>query len=114
MSKKLGDLVRYYRKQKGLSQEELGMAIGHSGKTSISKIERGVNDANTKTIVKIASVLGVDPVVFIEQFSADNYTEFHEYLPYLARASEDNIRTIRFVLGMPEKKPSSDSTKATG
>ena len=114
MSKKLGDLVRFYRKQKGLSQEELGKAIGHSGKTSISKIERGVNDATTGTIVKIANVLGVDPVVFIEQYSADNYAEFHEYLPYLAQATEKDIMTIRYMLGMPEKKPCSNSTKAIG
>ena len=36
----LGDKVRKYRRQKGLSQEQLGAMIGFS-QSKISKIERG-------------------------------------------------------------------------
>ena len=113
-SHSLGELVKYYRKQKKMSQEELGALCGYkSGKTAISKIERGVNDANSATIIKIARALNVSPVVFMEQFKADNYADFHEYLPFLAEASEETIRTIRFMLHMPEKKESSASMKET-
>ena len=109
-NKRLGELIRQYRKDKNMSQEELGALCGYkSGKTAISKIERGVNDANSATIVRIARALGVSPVVFLEQFSVDKYAAYHEYLPYLAEASEETIRNIRFMLNMPEKKTESPS-----
>lgn len=109
-NKSLGELVKYYRKSRKMSQEELGALCGYkSGKTAISKIERGVNDANTATIQKIAEALNVSPLLFLEPFTADNLSEFHEYLPYLADASEETLRTIRFMLHMPEKKTASSS-----
>ena len=110
---KLGEKIRFYRKKKGLTQAELGRLCGYSGKTAISKLELGVNDANTETVVKIAKALGVSPVVFLEQFSDEepDLSAFHEYLPYLAEASDETIRTIRFMLNMPELKKSSISTK---
>ena len=101
---KLGEMVRFYRKKKGLTQEELGKLCGYSGKTAISKIELGVNDANTDTVIKIAKALGVRPVMFLEQFSSELYAEYEEYLPFLAEASDETIRNIRFMLKMPELK----------
>lgn len=104
MARHVGEMIRFYRLRKGMSQEELAIAIGHTGKSSISKIERGENDVNSATMKKIADALGVDPVIFLDQFSADKFAEFHEFLPYLAEASEETIRTIRYMLHMPEKK----------
>lgn len=105
MNEKLGSLIRFYRKEKGMTQAELGLAIGHSGKTSISKIELGINDANTETVIKIARALGVSPAVFLDctEESQEDFSEFEEYIPYLAKASESDLRTIRYILKMPEK-----------
>ena len=112
MSQTLGDLIKYYREEKGLTQEQLALAIGHKGKTSISKIERGINSASYETIIAIARALSIDPVVFMEQYSFDKYAEFHEFLPYLAEANEQTLDNIRAILRMPEKKESvSVSTK---
>ena len=107
---KLGELVKYYRKSRHMSQEELGRLCGYqSGKTAISKIERGVNDANIATIQKIANALNINPLLFLEPFSHDKFAEFHEFLPYLADASEETLRTIRYMIHMPEKKSASAS-----
>ena len=112
MAYSLGNLIKYYREQKGLTQEELALAIGHKGKTSISKIERGINSASYENILAISKALNIDPVVFMEQYSFDKYAEFHEFLPYLAEADEVTLANIRAILRMPEKKSSSsDSTK---
>lgn len=113
MNTGLGILIRKYRKEKGMTQEDLGKAIGLSGKSGISKLERGINDASTETVIKIAKVLEVSPAVFLEQ--KETYSEFAEYLPYLAQASEETIRNIRYMLGMSEKNPSvSDSFQRIG
>ena len=104
MARHIGEIVRFYRLRKGITQDELAKEIGYSDKAAISKIERGVNDANYSTIVKIAKALDVDPVIFMDQFTADKYAEFHEFLPYLADASDETLRTIRYMLHMPEKK----------
>lgn len=109
----LGDLIKYYREQKGLTQEQLAHAIGHKGKTSISKIERGINSASYENIVSIAKALGVDPVVFMDQYSFDKYAEFHEFLPYLAEADGVTLQNIRAILGMPQKKTSVSTVTAS-
>ncbi len=103
MNKKLGPIVKHYRTEKGLSQEELGRAIGHTGKTSISKIECGTNDANSETLIKIARALDVSPAVFVVSGGTEgDCSEYIEYLPYLEKASSEALRIVRFILNMPE------------
>lgn len=111
---RLGDLVRYYREQRGMTQKELAVAIGHKGKTSISKIERGINGASYDTILAISDALHIDPVVFMEQFSYERFAEFHEFLPYLAEADEITLENIRAILRMPSKKSVTASSERTG
>lgn len=53
----IGDKVRKYRRQKGLSQEQLGAMVGFS-QSKISKIERGDWDS-LSDLRLIARVLGV-------------------------------------------------------
>lgn len=114
-TRNLGELIRHYRILRHMTQEELGARCGYKyGKTAISKIERGINDANSKTIIKIARALDVSPVLFLEQFNPDNYAVYFEYLPYLASASEETLRNIRFMLHMPEKNSVTESTKEIG
>jgi transcriptional regulator with XRE-family HTH domain len=57
--KALGDRVRYLRMQKGMTQEELGFAVGNSGK-QIGRIERGENNVTTSIIYQISKVLKVE------------------------------------------------------
>lgn len=56
-----GSQVRYYRKQKGISQEELASLAGLH-RTYIGAIERGERNVSLNNVEKIASSLGV-PVV---------------------------------------------------
>ena len=53
----LGDKVRKYRRQKGLSQERLGELVGFS-QSKISKIERGDWDSlsDLRVIAKVLEV----------------------------------------------------------
>ena len=56
---KIGDFIARLRKEKGLTQEKLGEALGVSSKT-ISKWERGVNAPDISLLNSLSSILEVD------------------------------------------------------
>jgi transcriptional regulator with XRE-family HTH domain len=49
------------RKQLGLTQEELAIKMGYKSKSTINKIELGINDIPQSKIIKFAEVLGTTP-----------------------------------------------------
>ena len=57
----IGDNITKCRKQMGLTQEELANRLGYKSKSTINKIELGVNDIPQSKVVKFAEVLGTTP-----------------------------------------------------
>jgi transcriptional regulator with XRE-family HTH domain len=55
-----GARLRTLRKEKALSQRDLANVSG-VGPVTISELERGVRDAQPRTIRKLAEALGVEP-----------------------------------------------------
>lgn len=53
----LGQAIKQARKQRRLTQEQLGMLVGVK-KAQISKIENSTTDARFSTILKVFKVLG--------------------------------------------------------
>lgn len=62
---KIGDNIAAARKRAGLTQEELATRMGYKSKSTINKIELGVNDIPQSKIVKFAEVLGTTPAVLM-------------------------------------------------
>lgn len=64
--KSVGENIKYYRKQRGLSLDVLGLDIGLD-KSNMHKIEAGKN-ITLLTVLKLAVVLKVKPeqLVFVE------------------------------------------------
>lgn len=58
--KKFGQRVRYFRRLKGLTQEELSLEIG-TDNSYISNIENARNDIPLSRINQIAKALGIEP-----------------------------------------------------
>ena len=54
----LGMRIRYLRKQKGMSQEDLALDAGIN-KNYLSDLERGTRNATIVVVEKVASALGV-------------------------------------------------------
>lgn len=52
----IGTAIKRRREELGLSQTELANRLGKT-KGALCKIEKGVNDVNTKTLAEIAKVL---------------------------------------------------------
>lgn len=57
----VGDNTHRLRKKLGLTQEELAQKLGYKSKSSINKIELGINDIPISKIVKLAEVLKTTP-----------------------------------------------------
>ena len=74
MKYKIGKSIQLWRKQRGLTQEELAYQISISVH-AVSSIERGINSPALKTIEKMSKVLNI-PI-----------SEFY-------RATENNITSI--------------------
>lgn len=61
----IGDVIRRYRKSKGLTQEQLSGLAGLD-RTHYSKIERGLRSPSLETLFKIAYALNISPHVLIK------------------------------------------------
>lgn len=62
----LGTQIRKRRQELGWSQEELANKMGYASKTTINKIELGINDIPQSKIMKFAEVLGISVAWLLE------------------------------------------------
>lgn len=53
----IGDRIRARREELGLTQEELAAKMGYKNKSTITKIESGVNDVSQSKVVRFAKAL---------------------------------------------------------
>ncbi|HAM25208.1 MAG TPA: hypothetical protein DCP11_00460 [Microbacteriaceae bacterium] len=73
----LGERIRNRRNKLALSQEEIANLAGMNV-SNYGKIERGLGNPNFHTLVRIASVLGVDPGTLIEKIGAESLPDREE------------------------------------
>ena len=53
----IGERIKIRREELGLSQDELAEKMGYKSRSTIAKIEKGVNDVSQRTTVKFAEAL---------------------------------------------------------
>lgn len=68
----IGDRIKDYRQALGLTQEELAHKLGYKSKSTIQKIEKGVNDIPQSKIIPFAKALNIQPVDLLK---ADWYVD---------------------------------------
>lgn len=61
----IGENIRRRRIQLGMTQEELANRVGYTSKSTINKIEQGVNDVPQNKIVKFADALNTSPAALM-------------------------------------------------
>lgn len=57
----IGEKILLRRKELGMRQEDLARLMGYKSKSTINKIELGINDIPQSKIVRFAEVLGTTP-----------------------------------------------------
>ena len=55
----IGQRIKQKRQELNLTQEELALKMGYKSKSTINKIELGINDIPQSKVVKFSEVLGV-------------------------------------------------------
>lgn len=70
----VGKQIKALREELGMSQDDLAAKMGYKNRSTIAKIENGVNDVVQSNIVKFAEVLGTTPARLMgwEQEQANN------------------------------------------
>ena len=117
---KIGKNIQAARKRMGLTQEELATRMGYKSKSTINKIEMGINDIPQSKIMKFAEVLGTSPAALMgwvdEKTSAKNADlvqvvaklrkdpEFFEVVSMLADLPESEYDSIKTLVSALRKK----------
>jgi len=70
----LGDQIKHYRKQAGLSQQELAETIGYKSGTAISLIESGDRGIDVKDLSSFAEALGISVPILLGEETAPDLT----------------------------------------
>ena len=110
----VGDNILNRRRELGLTQEELAKRMGYKSKSTINKIEMGINDIPQGKIVKFAEVLYTTPANLMGWDEEDsspeepNLTEGEQILLDLFRRVPEDQQTlvlqmIRAALGNPKQ-----------
>ena len=61
----IGKNIRKLREKRGMSQEELALKVGYTSRTTINKIELGINDPPRSKVELIADALYTTPAVLM-------------------------------------------------
>ena len=100
----VGDNISIIRKRLGWTQEELATKMGYKSKSTINKIELGINDIPQSKIVKFAEVLGTTPAHLMgwEENSALNLQLFNDSSPEEPQLSEGEKMLLELFRRIPE------------
>ena len=74
----VGENILILRKRLGWTQEELAIKMGYKSKSTINKIELGINDIPQSKVAKFAEVLGTTPgylMGWVEELQENNSPE---------------------------------------
>lgn len=61
----IGERIRYLREKQGLTQEDLAKKLGYKSRSTINKIELGINELTQSKIMAFAKVLNCSPIFLI-------------------------------------------------
>ena len=106
---KLYENIRFLRKERGWSQDELAKLTGYTDRSAIAKIEAGAVDLSESKIMTFAKVFGVKPCVLMgwEDAPGPDYDLSSDALT-VARAYDDadsvDKEMVRRILKIGEKE----------
>lgn len=103
MSTNIGESIRKRREELGYTQEELAKKLGYKSKSTITKIEMGINDITQSKIFAFAQALDV-PTSFLMGWEDDKTYETIVYNYDLESIMSHNKRYISKLLGYIFKK----------
>ena len=96
----VGKNILYFRTKMGLTQEELAKKVGYTSKSTINKIEKGINDIPQSKIRQFAEVLGTTPSCLVGWSEEGNV----DFIPVEPELSEGEKLLLELFRKVPEDK----------
>lgn len=96
----IGERIRIKREERKMSQTELANRMGYKSRTTIAKIESGINDVSQSNVVKFAEVLNTTIAYLMgwDDYNANNLS-INKNIPFVEIIG-DRISFIRHKRGM--------------
>lgn len=86
----IGLNIKKRREQLGLTQEQLAKKMGYKSKSTINKVELGINDVPQRNIIKFAHALNVD-VNYLMGWDKEKETELLNIFNSLSDKGKDRL-----------------------
>lgn len=106
---KIGKNIQAARLRAGLTQEELALRMGYKSKSTINKIEQGVNDIPQSKIVRFAEVLNTTPGELMGWVSEDTAKKNDQLAQLIVkmRSDADLLQLVKELADLtPEQRAS--------
>lgn len=100
----IGTNIMRFRKQLGITQEELAARMGYKSKSSINKIEMGINDIPQSKIVKFADVLGVTPAAIMGWEEEEKKNDFISDAVVKMRTNDEFMSVVETLYSLDDEK----------
>lgn len=104
----LGQRLKLAREQAGLSQEELARRLGYKSKSSITKIEKGIQAMTLSAIKDFAQELGLDPSTLVKWQDLDFEDDRARRFAGSKTAPPSESPELQKLLALAKKAPTKD------
>lgn len=92
--KTVGERIKHKRESLGLTQEELAKKMGYKSKSTINKIEKGINDVSQSKLIDFAKILNTSPSYLMGWSKEEDYLKIDNIIPVPKMESLPIIGTI--------------------
>lgn len=102
MKYEIGSRIRKYRKEVGLTQEQLANTIGVT-KSRISNWEQGINRPDADILSELCKALNVSPSILLNVYLSDDELNEQEKKVIMAYRNKPDLRqAVDILLGISE------------
>ena len=100
----IGIYIKERRESLGMSQDELAEKMGYKSRSTIAKIEKGVNDVTQTNIVKFAEVLRTTPAYLMGWEQTEKKNNVIADIVVRMRTDEDFLSLVDSLSRMDAEK----------
>lgn len=104
MKNGIGENIARRRKELGWTQEELATKMGYKSKSSINKIELGLNDIPQSKIVKFAEALGTTPAALMGWSEMQKNNDTMASIIVKMRTDQEFFEAVNLMYSLSEEK----------
>ena len=98
----IGDMIKKRREELKLTQEELAEKLGYKSRSSINKIESGINELPQSKIVEFAKVLKTTPS-YLMGWEDEHFNNTIEYFVDTSVLTADELVEFNKVTGVNQQ-----------